>query len=654
MIDETLTLLHPLCDAEGAECVVIDSSEGRLAEIERRHPWVRWIAFQGPFGRKVTIPHQRNAGVRAANAPLVAFCDAGGVPDPMWLHEMRAALERRPDAAFCGPLSSVDSVLTHTSNDLDRDAPVFIGITANMGFRRSAFDAAGGFDERFDYGSDTDFGWQLNDAGTPLLCADTAWMGMKWGDTSRSFSRQRSYGRATVKLLRKHPRRAPKYFRLYPDLVAYPLWVMGMALALPLALAFWWIPVIWMGFLAVPILKNIRHGQLGAFMATKLYRAVVTIGAILRAPIPAHEPVLFIPRNEENPYLGHLERGLKHAGVEVALLPKRSFRGASLLALSLPLSLLWRRVRGLKVVHLHWTYGFSYPWAPRSVPLLRRIPRVLFALTILSSRAVGVRWVYSAHNVLPHRPVFDDDVAARKFLLTHLDGLITLTPAGAALLATTFDIPLPRTTFIPEGPPTVPPGPGRAVARGRWGISGDRHALVMFGHLDEYKRADFVLDSLLELTSPPPLSVVLAGSVSSSRYKEGLEQRASALREVGIDVILDIRQLSDDDIGSLLEAADGAIFAFSSMMNSTSLRMAASAGAAVIASDLPAFATIPGLIRFDPASATGLCAAVREAATATAESAATRRAALATWLASPSWDEVGWQTRGVYHEAMGR
>ena len=90
------------------------------------------------------------------------------------------------------------------------------------------------------------------------------------------------------------------------------------------------------------------------------------------------------------------------------------------------------------------------------------------------------------------------------------------------------------------------------------------------------------------------------------------------------------------------------------MMNSTSLRMAASAGAAVIASDLPAFAAIPGLIRFDPASATGLCAAVRESAAATEESAATRRAALATWLASPSWDEVGWQTRGVYHEAMGR
>jgi len=529
---------------------------------------------------------------------------------------------------------------------------VLIGITANMGFRRSAFEAAGGFDEQFDYGSDTDFGWQLNRSGTPLLCADTAWMGMRWGDTARSFSRARSYGRATVRLLRKHPGRAPAYLRLYPDLAAYPLWILGMVAALLLGLWAWWIPVLWLGVLGVPLLKNARHGQLGAFLVMKLYRALVTLVALVRAPLPPHAPVLVIPRNDENPYLGRLDEGLREAGVEVAYLPARSFRGASLLVMGLPLSLCWRRLRGLRVVHLHWTYGFSVPWAPRSVPLLRRVPWWVFILTIRLSRAVGVRWVYSAHNVLPHRPVFNDDVAARRFLLTHVDGLITLSPAGAEVLASTFSVPLPPATFIPEGPPAVLPGPGRDAARARWGVSAAQQALVMLGHLDEYKRADFVLSSLLDLKDPPPIVLILAGRVAGAAYRERLQALAAAVRGTGIDVVLEDRQLTDEELGSLLQAADGAIFAFSSMMNSTSLRMAAAAGASVIASDLPTFAHIPGLLRFDPTDGASLRAALRSATTATTEEREERRRSLARWLETPSWAAVGQATRAVYERVL--
>jgi len=652
IIEETLRVLQPICEAERAECIVIDASQGRLGAIEKQHSWVRWIAFEGPLGRKITIPHQRNAGVRAASSPLIAFCDAGGLPDTGWLHEMKVALERRPDAAYCGPIESIDSELLDTTNDLERDAPVLIGITANMGVRRQAFDAINGFDEQFDYTSDTDFGWRLEDSGTPLLCADTARMAMQWGSTTRNLRRARYYGQGSVRLIRKHPNRARAYFHLYPDLLAYPLWVLGLIPALVLGLWLWWFPVFWLTLLSVAIVKNIRHGQLGVFLVMKLYRSLAVIGATLRSLLPVHQPVIFIPHNDENPYLDQLKAALQAAGVGVALHRNRNSVSAAASPLLLPLSLCWRRICGLKLVHIHWTYGFKVSWIPRSAPLLRKIPRHQFSLTILLSRAVGLKWVYSAHNLLPHRPVFDDDGEARKFLITHIDGLITLTEEGVNLLREMLNLPTLQATCIPEGPPTLPPGLGRSKSRERWGIGQDRWALIMFGHLDEYKRVDFVLESLLTLQVSHPLVLVLAGTVANEAYREQLDHLARAVRQEGIEVILENRFLSEEDIGSLLEAADGAIFAFSSIMNSTSLRMASSSGAAIVAADLPALASIPGIIRFDPWSKLELGGAVIEAMNLSEDQMNIRREELQSWLSSPSWDEVGRETRRVYEAVL--
>ena len=51
---------------EPSEIVVVDASDGRLDDIRLRHQAaVRWVQFEQPAGVRVSIPHQRNAGVRA-------------------------------------------------------------------------------------------------------------------------------------------------------------------------------------------------------------------------------------------------------------------------------------------------------------------------------------------------------------------------------------------------------------------------------------------------------------------------------------------------------------------------------------------------------------------------------------------------------------
>ena len=67
-IDDTLTAITAQAQAlqEPSEIVVVDASDGRLDLIRRRHePAVRWVQFRPPPGVRVSIPHQRNAGVRS-------------------------------------------------------------------------------------------------------------------------------------------------------------------------------------------------------------------------------------------------------------------------------------------------------------------------------------------------------------------------------------------------------------------------------------------------------------------------------------------------------------------------------------------------------------------------------------------------------------
>jgi glycosyltransferase involved in cell wall biosynthesis len=87
-LDDTLTDVAGQAQAlgESAEIVVVDASDGRLDDIRLRHQAeVRWVQFDQPPRVTVSIPHQRNVGVRTAEGEIIVFIDAGCRPEPEWL-----------------------------------------------------------------------------------------------------------------------------------------------------------------------------------------------------------------------------------------------------------------------------------------------------------------------------------------------------------------------------------------------------------------------------------------------------------------------------------------------------------------------------------------------------------------------------------------
>lgn len=237
-LDGTLTAVRAQAPdlTEPWEILVVDASDGRLDHIGRAHePDVRWIRFERPPGAGVTIPHQRNAGVRAATGDVIVFTDSGCHPSPGWLARLVAPIRAGEDVTAGPALATAGEFEPYTGAGARRTpAGGYLNEcpTINLAFRRTAFDAVGGFDETFAYGSDIDFSWRLRDAGYRILAVPDAVVRHEWGTWRRQLRRAYAYGKARARLYRKHRSRRRRVLRDDPMVVVYPVFLIGLPLTL--------------------------------------------------------------------------------------------------------------------------------------------------------------------------------------------------------------------------------------------------------------------------------------------------------------------------------------------------------------------------------------------------------------------------------------
>jgi GT2 family glycosyltransferase len=238
---------------ESTEIVVVDASEGRLDYIQQRHETaVRWVRFEPPPGIRISIPHQRNAGVRAALGEIIVFTDAGCRPEEEWLARLVSPVQK--DEHISAGLTLADEerngLYDRKAQQVSSSQYLRECSTINLAFRRTAFDAVAGFDEEFAYGSDVDFSWRLVDAGYQIRSVPDAIIRHDWGTRRRQLRRSYVYGKARMRLYRKHRARLKRVPLSDPMMIAYPAFLLG----LPLTWLFHFYPAL----LLIPAWRN-RH-----------------------------------------------------------------------------------------------------------------------------------------------------------------------------------------------------------------------------------------------------------------------------------------------------------------------------------------------------------------------------------------------------------
>ena len=165
-------LLDSLAAQEGVrhEVVVVDDGSTDETPEVIAVAGVRTVRHETPAGPAAA----RNAGWRAARAPLVVFVDDDCVAEPGWLATMLAAHRAQPDAVIQGRTEPhPHEIHKHSafSRSMLVDGPNKWFQTCNIAYPRDLLERLGGFDEAFRYpaGEDTDLAWRAKRQGAPTL-----------------------------------------------------------------------------------------------------------------------------------------------------------------------------------------------------------------------------------------------------------------------------------------------------------------------------------------------------------------------------------------------------------------------------------------------------------------------------------------------------
>lgn len=346
--------------------------------------------------------------------------------------------------------------------------------------------------------------------------------------------------------------------------------------------------------------------------------------------------ILAYPR-DRNPYQGLLYGACARHGMRVRYIGELT-PSQTLNVLLLPLELgLWR-ARGWRTLHLHWVFGFAPPWTGR-VPAARRVMQLWFRIVLGMARALGIGIVWTAHNTLPHEPVFHDDVAARRTLVGASRLVVAHSPNALTELGRIGAAPT-RAEVIPPGPmgPVVDGSAVRPPAARR----GAPRRFLFFGKVIAYKGVEELLTAAAHL----PSGVAVHISVVGECVDEELRQRLDALAaEAGERVRLRLERVPDEEIPRLMSECDAVVLPFRRVTSSSSASLAMQHARPVVLPDLPALSELPdeAVERYD-GSVEGLGDALIRVAEWSPERLADAGAAARAYVESFSWTDAADRT----------
>lgn len=332
--------------------------------------------------------------------------------------------------------------------------------------------------------------------------------------------------------------------------------------------------------------------------------------------------ILVLPQ-DDNPYQELLYGDLRRRGVHVRYVGRLT-PSHTLNLLLLPFELGACRLTGARLIHLHWVFAFTLPFG-------RRAAQWWFGVVLRIIRLLGLRLVWTAHNVLPHSPVFTDDVAARRTLVRSSDLVIAHAAAALDQLGGLGARPR-RSVIIPHGPYPAPALPAPDT-KGRF---------LFLGRIAEYKGVEELIIAFAALPAGVRASLTIAGACPDSDLAARLRELAAAAPG---PVTLRLEHIPDDEVARLFAEADAVVLPFRRITTSGSALLALSHGRPLVvpAATMPAGLPDAAVAPYD-GSVPDLIRVLTRLATTDRGTLETMSAAAIAHTRDTGWDQIGEST----------
>lgn len=269
-IDNTLLLVRGQKIRVPYETIVVDASEEKLNNIYNKYEFIIKIPFKRNTSKSITIPEQRNIGIKHARGRIIVFIDANCKPKLNWLVQLTTPILDNEEYVTAGMTLSEkgksfhDQRINSTAKTYLSEAP-----TINLAISRDVFDKVGLFDEHLNYGSDMDFTRRCILKGYRILQVPSAQITHNWGDLRQETKRSYRYGEAKARLYKTHLEPSSLFVKREFTLVIYSAFII---LFIPATIYFPYYPLL----LLLPLLKNINNDPIGIVISN----IITAIGAL--------------------------------------------------------------------------------------------------------------------------------------------------------------------------------------------------------------------------------------------------------------------------------------------------------------------------------------------------------------------------------------
>lgn len=309
-------------------------------------------------------------------------------------------------------------------------------------------------------------------------------------------------------------------------------------------------------------------------------------------------------RGKNHPYMDLLTEALADKGVQV----KFTYPGY------------WTLLRAVKehglpdVFHLQWQHPLFL--ASRLDKMI--ILTVLFFLQFLLLRLLGVRFVWTVHELLhfgTNRPGWE--MAASRLLARLVEQLIVHCDTAVSIVADELKIKPTRISVVAQGhyADYYPPAPNQLEARSQLALPSDDIVILFFGHIRPYKGVDKLMDTFIQTEMENARLIVLGKPHGAT------PELAPQLAEIAASdsrILTRFEYVPDDELAVYLGACDLVALPYTDSLTSAAALLAGSYGRPILAPKLGCMGEFPpdAAILYDPLATDGLQKAMNEAITA--------------------------------------